>query len=312
MRPPAHLAALPLVALLAATAPPSARADDVYLTNGQVFEGVVTRRDGDTVRIRMSHGEMGLPVSWIDRIEKADSALAGYLERRDALEPGGSAAEWLELAVWARERGLAEGAREAGLRAAALDPGLDGLAPILRAAGYTLDAESGRWLTEAQLMARRGYVREGDEWLPRTVIEERARLAREAQAEADRRAREDRLERAIALLALSQLQERTEQAARPVDYGPAVVGSYAGYAPGVAVFGGAVTHRPRGDRHPGHHHDRRPPDRQHRDPPPIHPPRAESHRGGYEALAGRQPGSIIPMALDPGAARTGSGANDGD
>lgn len=308
MRLPAHLAVLPLVALLAATAPPSARADDVYLTNGQVFEGVVTRRDGDTVRIRMSHGEMGLPVSWIDRIEKADSALAGYLERRAALEPDAGAAEWLELAVWARDRGLAEGAREAGLRAAALDPRLDGLAPILRAAGYTLDAESGRWLTEAQLMARRGYVRVGEEWLPKTVVEERARLARAAQAETDRRAREERLERAITLLALSQLQERAEDAARPDDYGPEVVGSYAGYAPGVAVFGAPVVHRPRGHGSPGHH-GRRPP---RREPPPIHPPRAESHRGGYEALAGRQPGSIIPMALDPGAARTGSGSNDGD
>lgn len=306
MKLSAAVAALPLAALLAASAPPSAVADDVYLTNGQVFEGVVTRRDGDTVRIRMAHGEMGLPASWIERIETSDSALGGYLERRDALPPHAGASEWLELAVWARERGLAEGAREAGLRAAALDPRLEGLAPILRPAGYTFDAEIGEWLTEPQLMARRGYVQVGAEWLPRSVVEERARLAREEQAEAERRAREARMERAIAALALSQLQERAEDAARP-EYAPAVVGSYAGYAPGVAVFGPPAFHRPHGDRDHGHH-DRRPP---RREPPPIHPPRAESHRGGYESLAGRQPGSIIPIPLDPGAARS-SGSNDGD
>jgi hypothetical protein len=309
LRLSAAVAALPLAALLAASAPPSAVADDVYLTNGQVFEGVVTRRDGDTVRIRMAHGEMGLPASWIERIESSDSALAGYLERRDALPPHASASEWLELAVWARERGLAEGAREAGLRAAALDPRLEGLAPILRSAGYTFDPESGEWLTEPQLMARRGYVQVGAEWLPRSVVEEQARLAREEQAEAQRRAREARLERAIAALALSQLQERTEESARarPEGYAPAVVGSYAGYAPGVAVFGPPVFHRPPGDH--GHHGNRHPP---RREPPPIHPPRTESHRGGYEALAGRQPGSIIPIALDPGAARSGSSSNGGD
>lgn len=303
MRTSALAAALPLAALLAVSVPRSAVADDVYLTNGQVFEGVVTRRDGDTVRIRMAHGEMGLPASWIERIETSDSALGGYLERRDALPPDASASEWLELAAWARERGLTEGAREAGLRAASLDPGLEGLAPILRPAGYTFDPEAGAWLTEAQLMARRGYVQVGQQWLPRSVLDERARLARQEQAEAERRAREARLERAIAALALSQLQERAEEAARP-EYAPAVVGSYAGYAPGVAVFG------PPGGHRPGGHRGDRPPPR--REPPPIHPPRAESHRGGYEALAGRQPGSIIPMTLDPGAARSGSSSDDGD
>lgn len=300
------LAALPLAALLAASAPPSAVADDVYLSNGQVFEGVVTRWDGDTLRIRMAHGEMGLPASWIERIDESDSALAGYLERRAAMEPGASASEWLELAAWAREHGLSEGARESALRAAALDPGLAGLAPILRPAGFTFDPEVGDWLTEPQLMARRGYVQVGHEWLPRSVVEERARLAREEQVEAERRAREARLERAIAALALTQLQERAEEASRPPSaeygpYGPAVVGSYVGYAP--------VVHTPHGARNPGRQGDRRPP---RREPPPIHPPRAESHRGGYEALAGRQPGSIIPIPLDPGAARSGASSDDGD
>lgn len=304
MRPSAQAAVLSLVALLASAAPPPAAGDDVYLTNGQVFEGVVARRDGDTIRIRMGHGEMGLPASWVERIESGESILGGYLERRAALEPGGTAREWLDLALWARERGFAEGAREAGLRAAALDPRLDGLAPVLQAAGYTFDAESGEWLTEARLMARRGYVRVGGEWLPASVVAERERTAREARADSERKAREDRLERAITLLALSQLEERAEEAATPAGAAPAVVGSYVGYG-----YPSTVVHVPRGHRHPDGH-DRPPP---RRDPPPIHPP-AENHRGSYtyDALAGRQPGSIIPIAVDPGAARVSARSDGGN
>lgn len=302
MRPSAHAAVLSLVALLASAAPPEAAADDVYLTNGQVFEGVVARRDGDMVRIRMGHGEMGLPASWVERIDEGDSVLEEFLARRAALEPAGTASGWLDLALWARGHGFAEGAREAGLRAAALDPRLDGLAPVLQAAGYTFDGESGEWLTEARLMARRGFVRVGDEWLPASVVAERERAAREARADSERQAREERLERAITLLALSQLEEQAEGAAAPAETAPAVLGAYAGYGP-FAAYPGTVVHVPRGHHHPGGHDRRGDLDRR-RDPPPIHPP-ADDHRGsfGYDALAGRQPGSIIPIAVDPGAAR---------
>lgn len=284
-----------LAVLLLAAAPVAA--DDVYLANGQVFEDVIARHDGDKVRIRLAHGEMGFPASWVVRIEKSETTLGEYLRRKADLVPGASAEAWLELARWARDHGLAEGAREAALQAAALDPDLEGLAPLLRAAGFVRDEERGLWVTEAQLMASRGYVRAGDEWVSAEVFAERRRLAEEARRAAESQAREDRLDQVITLLALAQLQEareEREQRAQPVAtaFGGTLLG-----AP-VAVFPGTF--------HPGKRHVRPP----RRPPPPRSdpaPPAAapHHHRGSftYDALAGRQPGSIIPLALDPGAAR---------
>lgn len=272
-----------------------ALADDVHLANGQVFEDVIARRAGEQVRIRMAHGEMAVPASWVVEIEESDTVLARYLERKAALGPGAEAAEWLELARWARSQGFAEGAREAGLEAAALDPRQEGLAPILQAAGLVFDEESGAWLTEEALMVRRGFVRVGKEWLPAEVVAERRRAAEEERLAAARSAREARLDQAITLLALSQLQEAQEDRAEVVvpvasPYGASLVG-----AP-VAVFSGTFhprsTHRP----HPS-------PRRRPRVGPPARG--GEHHHSGfsYDALAGRQPGSIIPLSVDPGAAR---------
>lgn len=282
--------------LLAAVVP--ATADDVYLTNGQVFEDVVARRDGDKVRIRLEHGEMGVPASWVVRIEASETPLAEYLRRREAQGPGASAGEWLTLARWARSQGLAEGAREAALHAAALDPDLEGLAPILQAAGFVFDEERGAWVTEAQLMTSRGYVRAGDVWVSAEALAERRRLAEEERAAAERQAREDRLDQVITLLALAQLQEAQEDRERretPVysPYGAPLLG-----AP-VAVFPGTF-HPGRGARRPPPRH--RPPGDGH-GRPPVHAP--EQHHGAfsYDALAGRQPGSIIPLVQDPGAER---------
>lgn len=282
-------------AVLAASVASPALGDDVHLANGQVFEEVIAYRAGDQVRIRMANGEIGVPASWVVRIEESETVLDEYLRRKAALEPDGAAAEWLELARWARSQGFGEGAREAALNAAAIDPRLDGLAPLLQAAGFVFDDESGSWLTEEQLMVRRGYVRVGKEWLPAAEVAERARAAEEARRAEARSAREARLDRVITLLALSQLEEAREDRAReapPVvyPYGSPLVG-----AP-VAVFPG--TFGPRPPRRPSV----RPPLR--RGPAPANPPDHHHSSFGYDALAGRQPGSIIPLALDPGAART--------
>jgi hypothetical protein len=283
-----------LVAHLALLALP-AGADDVYLANGQVFEDVVARRDGDVLRIRLPHGEMGIPVAWVARVEESETVLGEFLRRKAALTPAAGAGEWLELARWARAEGFGEGAREAGLRAAALDPRLPGLAEILRPAGLVFDEAAGDWVTEERLMARRGYTRVGEQWLPAEVMAERRRLAEEERLAAARQAREERLDRVVTLLALAQLQEaREESAALAVVYSPyggGVIGAPVAVFPGIFLPPRHSPHRPPGRGGDGGGR------------PPVHPP--ETTRGvfSYDALAGRQPGSIIPLAVDPGAAR---------
>jgi hypothetical protein len=194
-------------------------ADDVYLTNGRKFEGVVAETTDSQVRIQMQGGTLSLPKSQVLRVETGDSSLAGYLRRKEALKknPAASAADWLELARWARSQGLGQATREAALTAAALDPRLEGLAPILRGYGYVLDEQLDRWVPYEESMRRRGFVLANGQWITREEYaaklrarEEEESVRRAAWEERARAAREDRL---AALTELTLTRELTRPAA---------------------------------------------------------------------------------------------------
>lgn len=232
LKPRALIVAGALCALLAV---PPVAADDVHLTNGNTFEDVIAAVDGDEVRIRLPHGEIALPVSRVQRIDKADSALEEYLARERTLflsEAG--AAEWLELARWAYRHDLDHGARESALRAARLDPLLEGLNDLLGAYGYVYDEELGRWLTYEESMERRGYVYWEGGWVPRSDLEARLRrLEEEAQRSRTRQAEATaQLALQAAIEARIQAEVAREVARTTVQHPglvsgiPAVVGSF--------------------------------------------------------------------------------------
>lgn len=181
--PRTHRIGLALAAAAVLALP--AAADDVHLTNGNVFENVVARVEGEQVVVQMRGGALRLPASRVARIERRDSALTEYLERRQeiATDRGAGAPDWLALARWARDRGLESSFREAARKAAMLDPDLEGLPPLMQALGYVRDDAGGPWLLPDELMARRGYVRYGDSWI---TAGERAELLRAESARADR------------------------------------------------------------------------------------------------------------------------------
>lgn len=272
----------------------SAWADTVHLTNGRSFEDVVAERVGDQVVIQMPHGEMKLPASRVARIDKADTVYADYLVRKKALGPNATAASWLDLARWARERGFEAGVQEAARRTAELDPAIEGLGPYMRTLGYhSYDAEVGRWLTQSELMRRKGYELWDNEWVPRAEAERRDRAQREereAKVAAQRAAREDRLGRVVELLTLREVERLAANppaAAAPQQ--PTYGFSY--YLPG--YFGHPIVvipHQPQPSS-PGGGSPAPQPEPEHR------------HQGltfGYDALANRQPGSILPLSIDPG------------
>ena len=258
-------------------------ADDVYLRNGNSFEGVVTQSTGSEVLILLPFGSLSLPRSSVLRIEKSATDQATYFERFDELVSSetAQAADWLELARWARTRGLDHSASEAAQRAALLEPDLEGLEPILRGLGYVLDEEIGRWLPYEDFMRRRGFVFEAGRWMTPEELAARERARREELEVRRAEARDQRFAQAVELLALSQverLQDERQQRYR--------TGGVAGFP--VAVFHGAVI------------------------PAAIHTVGFISHPvigfsgspGLLEQLLHRQPGSLLPVgpkSSDPGA-----------
>jgi hypothetical protein len=155
------------LSLLALLLPLPGGADDVYLVNGQSFEGVVAEIGETRVHVQLEYGRISLPLEQVDRVVKAATPLQVYRERRQALEGAldADAEEWLELARYARAHELRDGFRAAILVAAALDPSARGLAAPMAEIGYLLDEETDRWLPEAEVMRRRGLVRYDGEWL---------------------------------------------------------------------------------------------------------------------------------------------------
>lgn len=242
-------------------------ADDVLLTNGESFEGVIANLDGDHVRIRLEFGEIRLPAASVDRIESSSSALSEYLDRRRALlKEGAGASEWLELARWARIRELDHSYREALLEAAALDPALEGLDAPMRQIGYTFDAELDLWIPYEERMRRAGLVRQGDDWVrpePR---------AQAAARDAEDRDVEKALSRTVEILALAQLEREARESRESRQTTRTI---------GVAPYGFPVAHFP---------------GRFVASPAPPQPVAESPTRPGvtYEDLSRRQPGSLLP------------------
>ena len=283
----ARLATVLLVALgtgLGLAAP--AAADDVLLTNGRSFEGVIARVEGSRVHIRLPYGEMTLPMSRVERIDRGDSTLARYLAQKESLTRAGASAEgWLDLAAWARAHDLPDGVREAALTAAAVDPHAAGLAPVLRPLGYVFDDELDRWIRYEDAMRRRGFVLVEGEWMSREEQAERLRRAEEAasRARAERQAGElAATARDLRTVAEIQLAREAAQAQAAPVYG----------IPVGVWFGGfpvPVRHHPRPPEAP-------PGDGGPSSPPPREPPPGRLGHGGNLL-----PGDFIPGRLNTGA-----------
>lgn len=168
-------------------------ADDVYLTNGSVFEGVVAEVGEEHVSVELPYGRLKLPRSQVSRVVESETPLEVFRNRRSdlLLDPASTAESFLELARWASLRGLERDARETALLAARLSPDHEGLAPVLTALGYVDDEVLG-WVPVERSMTRRGYVRHGGDWLSPDEHRARLELERERLALERERAEEAR------------------------------------------------------------------------------------------------------------------------
>ncbi len=261
-------------------------ADDVFLENGNTFEGViVVSETAEMVKIRLAYGDLSLPRSWISRIDRVESPLQIYLERRSALlgRDEVTADDCIELARWARPRDLPHGHKEALLEAAAIDPLHENLAPMLRVAGYVFDEEAGIWVSAAE--RRRAEAAAAAEESRRLAALERGRSQAEYR-DPGRRTSEETLSRAVEALALAELERESRESQRDErrerTFYPVRVGASYGSVYPVAYFPGVVAAPVAGD--PGVAAS-----------PPADP---------YESLRRRQPGSLL--VARPGTGRVSS------
>lgn len=289
--------ALPAVFLLVGSVP-AARADDVYLDNGGVFEGVVAEAQGAQVSIHLAFGDLVLPRDRVLRIERKSSDLEEYLTRRDALGARPDAVALLDLARWADGHGLEHNAREAAERAARIDPDLASLAPLMRRLGFERLADDGPWVTYEEAMRRRGFVEAAGGWItPAELAARRAEGERRETAAAERRRLEstERLAAAAeALAAASIVQSQAPQPVLPVSAWIPIASF-----PGFFSFGPGhplPAARPRG---PGALPSPRP-------PAALRPPAATSF-GVFQDFLSRPPGSLIPTRLDLSSPTNGTG-----
>ncbi len=170
------LAALAVLSVgLGVAVPASLHADDVYLKNGRVFQGVVAEVGDTQVRIEMPGGSISLPLSAVERVEKSGSTFGTFLQRKQELLAAEahargerSASDWMDLARWAKRNGFSQGAREAALEAAGIDPHADGLAPILVPMGYVYSQQQQRWVSYDESMRLQGFVQDDNgQWITR-------------------------------------------------------------------------------------------------------------------------------------------------
>jgi hypothetical protein len=107
--------------LLLAAAGPWALADEVFLKGGTSIHGVVVSETPTKVTIEVGPGQVSLPMSRVERVQKGTSALAELRARRAALAAN-DLEGLLNLGYWARDQGLHTQAREIFEQVVAMNP----------------------------------------------------------------------------------------------------------------------------------------------------------------------------------------------
>jgi hypothetical protein len=140
----------------------AALADEVVLRNGSSFTGLV-REVGDRIVVEMDFGTMTFKKVDVRSISKGNDPYSEFETRSKAATDIKS---MLELAAWAREKGLGTKATELYRRILTLDPDQ---ADARKALGY--EKFDGQWLTNDDLMVARGFVKVNGRWLTKDMAE---------------------------------------------------------------------------------------------------------------------------------------------
>jgi hypothetical protein len=134
----------------------SAAADELILRNGSVFHGAVSE-EGDRVVVRMDVGTMSFKKIDVREIRRTGDPLKEFDGKA---AKAATAKDCVDVALWARERGLTSKAAEMYEKALLLEPEN---ATARAALGW--EKVDGRWLKGDDLMLARGFVKVDGRWV---------------------------------------------------------------------------------------------------------------------------------------------------
>ena len=147
----------------------AAAADEVILKNGSAFSGVV-REQGDRIVLEMDYGTMTFKKVDVRSVTRGEDPLQEFEKRSAAAR---DVKGMMELAAWAREKGLGGRATELFRKVIQLDPDQAEARKVL---GF--EKFNGQWLEGDDLMTARGFVKHRGRWLDK----ETARRLQEQEA----------------------------------------------------------------------------------------------------------------------------------
>jgi hypothetical protein len=140
----------------------SALADEVVLKNGSAFSGIV-REEGDRVVVEMDFGTMTFKRVDVRSISRGNDPYSEFETRaKTATDVKGM----LELAAWAKEKGLGTKSMELYRRILTIDSDQP---DARKALGY--EKVGGVWLAGDDLMMARGFVKYRGRWYTRDMAE---------------------------------------------------------------------------------------------------------------------------------------------
>jgi hypothetical protein len=162
---------------LSLTLASAAFADEVVLRNGSAFSGIV-REDGDRVIVEMDYGTMTFKKVDVRSISRGEDVISQFQEKAKAAT---DVKGMMELAAWARDKGLSGRASELYRKVIALDPDQ---AEARRLLGY--EKVNGLWLTGDELMTARGFVKIGGRWMSKDLADRVLEQEAQGRIETDR------------------------------------------------------------------------------------------------------------------------------
>jgi hypothetical protein len=155
----------------------AALADEIVLRNGSSFSGVV-REDGDRVVVEMDYGTMTFKKIDVKSIHRGEDLLSQFQERAKTAT---GAKSMVELAAWARDKGLTGRAQELYRKVLQLDADQ---AEARKALGF--EKVNGLWLSGDDLMTARGFVKVNGRWMNKDSADRALEQEAQARIESDR------------------------------------------------------------------------------------------------------------------------------